>query len=111
MAGRLELLGHVDASGQPFALVHDRRRGGLWTLVLRCDADGPGMTETQQVDTRVGGWSRFLSTAGTDPALLACKVIVDTAPDPGTGRPRGVPGRPTRPGPARLTPTRAGAGQ
>lgn len=85
MAGRLEMLEHVDATGQPFAIVHDRRRGGLWTLVLRADADGPGMAEAEQVDTWVAGWSRFLATAGTDPALLACKVVVDTAPDPGTG--------------------------
>lgn len=85
MAGHLELLEHPDPTGQPFAVVHDRRRGGLFTLVLRADADGPGMAEAEQVDTWVAGWSRFLATAGSDPALLACKLIVDTAPDPGTG--------------------------
>jgi hypothetical protein len=42
------------------------------------------MAETEQVDTWVAGWARFLATAGTDPALAAVKVIVDTAPDPGT---------------------------
>jgi hypothetical protein len=85
MAGRLELLEYTDPTGQPFAVVYDRRRGGLWTLILRADADGPAMVEAEQVDTWVAGWSRFLATAGTDPALLACKVVVDTAPDPGTG--------------------------
>ncbi|MGQ0846560.1 MAG: SCO6880 family protein [Sporichthyaceae bacterium] len=84
MAGRLQLLEQADAMGVPFAVVHDRRHGGLWTLVARCDADGPGMAETEQVDTWVAGWARFLATAGTDTALTAAKVIVDTAPDPGT---------------------------
>jgi hypothetical protein len=84
MAGRLALLEPADGTGCPFAVVHDRRHGGLWTLVARCEADGPGMAETEQVDTWVASWGRFLATSGTDTALAAVKVIADTAPDPGT---------------------------
>jgi hypothetical protein len=84
MLGRLELLEARTAAGEAFAVVHDRRRNGLWTVVLRADADGPGMAETGQVDTWVAAWARFLATAGTDPALLTCKVIVASCPDPGT---------------------------
>jgi hypothetical protein len=100
MAGRLALLEGTDPMGAAFAVVHDRRHGGLFTVVARCEADGPGMAETEQVDTWVAGWARFLATAGTDNALAAVKVVVDTAPDPGTRlatavRDAAVPGAPT----------------
>jgi hypothetical protein len=100
MAGRLALLEGADPMGAAFAVVHDRRHGGLFTVVARCEADGPGMAETEQVDTWVAGWARFLATAGTDDALAAVKVVVDTAPDPGTRlaaavRDAAVPGAPT----------------
>lgn len=57
--------------------------GGLFTMVVRCSAEGPWMQDQDRVDGWVSNYSAFLATAGQETGLVAAKAITDTAPDPG----------------------------
>jgi hypothetical protein len=73
----------IDGFGNRFAVVV-RRSSGLYTLVLRCRADGEALVDPATVDTWVAGWGVFLAALGHEPGLVAAALVVDTAPDPGT---------------------------
>lgn len=84
MLGRLELLEHADPFGTPFAVIRNPHgEAGVWTLVVRCVADGPWMQDQPQVDSWVASYAGFLAGLGQDNAVICAKAITDTAPDPG----------------------------
>jgi len=57
--------------------------GGLYTMVVRCSAEGPLMQDQDRVDGWVARWAGVLSSAGQETGLACAKAITDTAPDPG----------------------------
>ena len=79
MLGKSELL----TASDPFSEFVVIRSGGLYTMVVRCSAEGPWMQDQDRVDGWVANYSTFLSTAGQETGLVAAKAITDTAPDPG----------------------------
>lgn len=84
MLGRLELIEASDPFGVPFVVVRNPHGDGdLWTVVLRCVADGPWMQDQPQVDAWVAAYAGFLGALGQDPSVVCAKAITDTAPDPG----------------------------
>ncbi|WP_193614284.1 SCO6880 family protein [Nocardioides lijunqiniae] len=83
LLGRTSLLEKTDAFGAPFVVIKNPSRGGMYTIVAKCVADGPWMQDQEQLDAWVAGWSRVLTAAGQEPGLIGGKAIIDTAPDPG----------------------------
>lgn len=80
MLGRSTLL----TASDPFAdFVVVKSVGGLYTMVVRCSAEGPLMQDQERVDAWVARWSGLLSSAGQESGLVSAKAITDTAPDPG----------------------------
>lgn len=82
MLGRLSLIEKADPFGTPFAVVKNPIKG-LYTIVAKCVPDGPWMEDQDRLNAWVGNYSGVLSACGQEPALVAAKAIVDTAPDPG----------------------------
>ena len=80
MLGRTELLTAADAFSEFVVL---KSPGGLYTMVVRCSAEGPWMQDRDRVDGWVANYSRFLAACGQETGLVAAKAITDTAPDPG----------------------------
>jgi hypothetical protein len=80
MLGKSELLTASDPYSE-FVVI--KSVGGLYTMVVRCSAEGPWMQDQDRVDGWVANYSSFLSTAGQETGLVAAKAITDTAPDPG----------------------------
>lgn len=83
MLGRTTLSERLDPFGAPFVVIHNPARGGTYTVVARCVADGPWMHDQEQVDIWVGRYSQVLSVCAQESALICAKAITDTAPDPG----------------------------
>ncbi|MFS3130635.1 SCO6880 family protein [Nocardioides sp. Bht2] len=86
MLGGVELLEKADAfgvHGEQFAVLHNPRVGGLYTVVAKCIADGPWMQDQTQVDLWVASYANVLSALGHDHAIICAKAITETAPDPG----------------------------
>ncbi|WP_043641730.1 SCO6880 family protein [Nocardioides alkalitolerans] len=81
--GRTNLLEKTDPFGSSFAVIKNPLARGLYTIVARCVADGPGLQDQERIDGWVAGWSQVLSHLGQDPGLVGVKAICDTAPDPG----------------------------
>lgn len=80
LLGRSTLL----TASDPFSeFVVIKSVGGLYTMVVRCSAEGPLMQDQERVDGWVARWSGLLSSAGQESGLVAAKAITDTAPDPG----------------------------
>lgn len=86
MLGGVELLERADAfgaHGERFAVLKNPRNGGMYTIVVRCVADGPWMQDQPQIDAWVGAYANVLASMGHDRAIVCGKAITDTAPDPG----------------------------
>jgi hypothetical protein len=73
----------ADGYGNDFAVLV-RPQSALYTVVLRCRADGASLVEADTVDSWVAGWGTALAGFGHEPGLVAAVVVVDTAPDPGS---------------------------
>ena len=80
LLGRTELLTATDPFSEFVVL---RSAGGLYTVVVRCSAEGPWMQDQDRVDAWVANYSGFLAACGQESGLVAAKAITDTAPDPG----------------------------
>lgn len=80
----LRMLETADCYGRSFGVVHDPGVNS-YTVVLECDPDGGALVDAAQVDRWVSGWGGLLSELSTEPGLLGAAVVVETAPDPGTG--------------------------
>ena len=83
LLGRIELIEYQDVYGNPFAVLKHPKAGGLYTIVARCEAEGPLMQDEDRVNAWVAGFGQVLASAGQESALVAAKAITDTAPDPG----------------------------
>ncbi len=83
MLGRTTLLERNDPFGNPFAVVHNPRKNGLYTIVARCVAEGPALQDQERLDRWVAGYATLLGSLSQESALVCAKAIVDTAPDPG----------------------------
>ncbi|TCI96378.1 SCO6880 family protein [Aeromicrobium sp. IC_218] len=83
MLARTTLLERNDAFGNPFAVLKNPRKGGLFTIVARCVAEGPALQDQERLNQWVGGYARLLGSMSQEPALICAKTITDTAPDPG----------------------------
>lgn len=83
MLGRVTVLERNDPFGNPFAVLHNPRKSGLYTVVARCVAEGPALQDQARLDQWVGGYANLLGSLAQEPALMCAKAIVDTAPDPG----------------------------
>ena len=79
MLGKSELL----TASDPFSEFVVIRSGGLYTMVVRCSAEGPWMQDQDRVDSWVASYAGFLAACGQESGLVAAKAITDTAPDPG----------------------------
>lgn len=80
LLGRTELLTATD----PFSeFVVIKFPGGLYTMVVRCSAEGPWMQDQDRVDSWVASYAGFLAACGQESGLVSAKAITDTAPDPG----------------------------
>lgn len=98
----VRMLEGTDAYGRPFGVVHDPGVNSF-TVVLECDPDGGALVDTAQVDSWVAGWGGWLTELSHEPGLLGAAVVVETAPDSGTGLAAEVLPRlaPSAPGAAR----------
>ena len=83
VAAATELLDSVDAYDRPMGLIHVPS-SGHYAVVLRCDADGAGLVDPEQVETWVAAWGLWLANLAHEPGLAGATVTVETAPDPGT---------------------------
>lgn len=83
MLGRTQLLERMDPFGVPFVVIHNPSRGGMFTIVARCVAEGPWMQDQDRIDAWVGRYARVLGACSSEPALVCAKAIGETAPDPG----------------------------
>jgi hypothetical protein len=70
-------------ASDPFTEFVVVKSGGLYSMVVRCSAEGPLMQDQERVDAWVARWSGLLSSAGQESGLVCVKAITDTAPDPG----------------------------
>ena len=80
----LRMLEASDPQGRRFGVIHDPGLNS-YTVVLECDPDGGALVDAAQVDRWVSGWGGLLSELANEPGLLGAAVVVETAPDPGTG--------------------------
>ena len=78
--GRTELLTASDPFNEFVVL---KSAGGLYTMVVRCSAEGPWMQDQHRVDSWVASYAGFLAACGQETGLVSAKAITDTAPDPG----------------------------
>jgi len=83
MLGKTTLLSKTDAFGNEFAVIQNPRKGGLYTVVARCTAEGPALQDQHRIDIWVSNWGGVLASMGQEHALICGKAITDTAPDPG----------------------------
>lgn len=83
LLGRTSLVEKTDTFGEPFVVIKNPLKGGLYTIVARCIADGPGLQDMERLNTWVSGYSRVLTMMGQEPGLVCAKAIGDTSPDPG----------------------------
>lgn len=77
------LLSVVDGFDRDLGVIY-RPGKNLYTVVLRCAADGAGLVEPDVVNSWVAGYGGFLATLGAEQGLRGATVVVDTAPDTGT---------------------------
>ncbi len=82
----------ADGYGTAFVVLF-HRPSRLYTVVLRCRADGDSLADVDTVETLVAGWGAALAGFGHEPGLAGVSVVVDTAPDPGTRLAAEVHGR------------------
>lgn len=83
MLGKMTLLGKADPFGNEFAVIKNPRKGGLYTVVAKCIAEGPSLQDQHKIDVWVANWGMVLASTASEPALVCAKAITDTAPDPG----------------------------
>lgn len=83
MLGKTTLLERADAFGNPFVVIKNPRKGGLYTIVARCIAEGPWMQDQDRINGWVASFGRVLASTGQESALVCAKAITDTSPDPG----------------------------
>lgn len=81
--GTTTLLTREDVFGGEFVVVKNPLRGGLYTVIVRCMAEGPSMQDQDQINNWVAGWSAVLTNSSQENGLVCAKAISDTAPDPG----------------------------
>lgn len=77
-----ELTEHVDAYGQPFALLAVPATHHYSVVLSAAPADHQLMDETN-VDTLVATWGGWLADLGHHPSIDGASVTVETAPDSG----------------------------
>lgn len=73
----------TDGSGEPFALLH-HPGDNSYAVVLTSEPDGAALVDEEQVDSWVAHWGGFLASLAEEPDLLACSVVIETAPDTGS---------------------------
>lgn len=78
-----ELLAAQNSYGERFGLIAIPA-ARHYTVVLRCDPEGSQLVDTETVDAWVAMHGRWLAALAHEPALVACTVTVETAPDPGS---------------------------
>lgn len=83
MLARCTLLKRRDPFGSDFAVIKNPRAGGLYTIVVRCIAEGPVGQSQSRIDQWVSGYAGLLTAMSHESALVCAKAITDTAPDPG----------------------------
>jgi hypothetical protein len=66
-----------------FGVVKTPAGGDLYTVAARCHAEGLALQDQATVDGWVAEYGRLLAGTSQDPALVAVKAVVDTAPDHG----------------------------
>ena len=81
--GTTTLLTRKDVFGGEFVVVKNPHRGGLYTVIVRCMAEGPSMQDQDQINNWVAGWGAVLTNSSQEHGLVCAKAISDTAPDPG----------------------------
>jgi hypothetical protein len=54
-----------------------------YTAVLRCNADGAALVDTEQIDSWVANWGGWLAALAHEPGIAGVSVTIDTAPDSG----------------------------
>jgi hypothetical protein len=74
---------HSTPYGAAFGVVKTPASGDLYTVTARCHAEGLALQDQRTVDGWVAEFGRLLAGASQDPALIAVKAVVDTAPDHG----------------------------
>ncbi|MGL5829021.1 MAG: SCO6880 family protein [Angustibacter sp.] len=82
LAAQLRLTEHLDAYGQPFALVHCPSTN-TYAAVLNAEPDGASLVDRDQVDSWVSDWGDWLAMLADEPGVQAAAVTIETAPDTG----------------------------
>ena len=84
LAASSEMLEGRDAYGRAFGVIA-LPSFGHYTAVFSCAADGASLVDAAQVDTWVAYWGAWLAALGHEPGLVAAQVVIEAAPDRGTG--------------------------
>lgn len=71
-----------DAYGRSFGLIK-LPWAHHYTAVLRCNADGAALVDTEQIDVWVANWGGWLAALAHEPGIAGVSVTIDTAPDSG----------------------------
>lgn len=82
LAAASRLSEQADSYGRRFALLSVPAKAHH-TVVLACEPDGASLVDAEQVDSWVAHWGGWLASLGSEPALVAVSVTVETAPDSG----------------------------
>ncbi|HEY5149267.1 MAG TPA: SCO6880 family protein [Mycobacterium sp.] len=79
-----DLTEHVDAQGNPFALVHTPR-SGHYAVTIEAHPDGASLIDADDQVANVDRWGRWLDFLAAEPGILQVQVTIETAPDDGHG--------------------------
>ncbi len=82
LAASLEAIDALDALGRPFALLSHPL--GHVSAVISTSSDGASLVDDDQVDQWVASWGAWLANLSHEPGLVACQVVIESAPDHGT---------------------------
>ncbi len=82
LAAQLRLTEHLDAYGQPFALIHCPATH-TYAAVLSTEPDGASLVDRDQVDSWVSDWGHWLAVLSDEPGVQAAAVTIESAPDTG----------------------------
>lgn len=78
------LLSVTDPAGGDFAVVWNARLGTM-TAAVPVAATSTWLADPADADTWVASWGQWLASLGYQPMLKQAAVVIDTAPDPGSG--------------------------
>ena len=78
------LLPVADPGGGDFAVVWNARLGTM-TAAVKVAATSTWLADPADADTWVANWGQWLAGLGYQPMIRQAAVVVDTAPDPGSG--------------------------